>query len=134
MNALVPQISSMCTCTVPLPGEFAASTPAIEGAEAANWYAYREKITSVTIRLTGAKDLSGMFAVCKYMESVDLSGLQTDRRSCQKTIYTPFNVNVDVPLHGEKDSNVWRGVISGEQKELTEMVKRQHLFPGIKRY
>ena len=36
MNALVPQISSMCTCTVPLPGEFAASTPAIEGAEAAN--------------------------------------------------------------------------------------------------
>mgnify|MGYP007003807949 CR=1 FL=1 len=75
-----------------------------------------------------------MFAVCKYMESVDLSGLQTDRRSCQKTIYTPFNVNVDVPLHGEKDSNVWRGVISGEQKELTEMVKRQHLFPGIKQY
>ncbi len=60
-------------------GEFAPSAPATEESTGrAPWYAYREKITSATIRLTGTKDLSDMFKDCQNIESVDLSCLETD--------------------------------------------------------
>lgn len=43
----------------------------------APWYEYAFAVKSAKVTLTGATDLSGMFAGCEAMASVDLNGLET---------------------------------------------------------
>ena len=43
------------------------------------WYAYRAKITSAKVKVTGMKNAANLFFDCKNMTSVDLSGFDTSQ-------------------------------------------------------
>lgn len=101
-----------------------------------------ERLDLSSFDTSNVSQMDAMFDGCESLKELDLSNFSMANigrytnpefgtccedflQDCNslETIYTPCGVRYDVSLPKAKDSDVWRGIIDGEQTELTTLPK-----------
>lgn len=93
-----------------------------------------ERLDLSSFDTSNVTEMVNMFYGCESLTELDLSSFdmgkitKEDRTSdflkgCKKleTIYTPLHVKVDINLPKAETSDIWRGIINGEQNVLADM-------------